>query len=93
MTHDFKAAYEAVKRYGVYYANVDGIAEEAFRIAAGVNGHSGGNSRLDLEESANIKLIQRIANDYIELSHDKVRLQRDDYIRWCRERLAELYKE
>ena len=28
--------------------------------------------------------VKRIAWDYIELSHDKVYNQRDEYIRWCR---------
>lgn len=31
------------------------------------------------------QLISLIANDYFELSHDKIRVQRDDFIRWCRE--------
>lgn len=31
------------------------------------------------------QLIKYIANDYIELSHDRVRGQRDYYIRLCRE--------
>ena len=31
------------------------------------------------------QLIQSIANEYIELSHDKVRWQRDDHIRICKE--------
>jgi hypothetical protein len=30
-----------------------------------------------------------IANEYIELSHDKVRLQRDDHIKWCKQWLDE----
>jgi hypothetical protein len=29
------------------------------------------------------QVIEMIANEYIELSHDKIRLQRDDHIRWC----------
>jgi hypothetical protein len=31
------------------------------------------------------QFIECIANEYIELSHDKVRLQRDDHIRWAKE--------
>lgn len=30
-------------------------------------------------------IIEYIATDYVELSHDKVRWQRDDYVRICRE--------
>ena len=30
-------------------------------------------------------IIRYIANDYVELSHDKVLLQRNDYIKTCRE--------
>ena len=31
------------------------------------------------------ELIKYIANDYVELSHDKVLLQRNEYIQICRE--------
>jgi hypothetical protein len=31
------------------------------------------------------QVIAYIANDYVELSHDKVLWQRDDYIKICRE--------
>ena len=34
------------------------------------------------------QVIEMIANEYIELSHDKIKLQRDDHIRWCKEWLA-----
>jgi hypothetical protein len=30
------------------------------------------------------QIIEMIANEYIELSHDKIKLQRDDHIRWCK---------
>ena len=30
------------------------------------------------------ELIRYIANDYVELSHEKVRIQRDEYIKICR---------
>lgn len=35
------------------------------------------------------QLIAYIANDYLELSHDKVRWQRDNYVEICREWLKE----
>lgn len=38
------------------------------------------------------QVIEMIANEYIELSHDKIRLQRDDHIRWCKKWL-ELNRE
>ena len=31
------------------------------------------------------QVIEMIANDYVELSHDKIRMQAHDHIRWCRE--------
>jgi len=31
------------------------------------------------------QFIECIANEYIELSHDKIRLQRDDHIRWAKD--------
>lgn len=31
------------------------------------------------------EFIQYIAKDYIELSHEKVRIQRDDYVRMARD--------
>ena len=36
------------------------------------------------------RFIQYIANDYFELSYEKVRIQRDDYVRMARELLKEL---
>jgi len=39
------------------------------------------------------QLIAYIANDYVELSYDKVRWQRDDYIKSCREWLEHNDKE
>jgi hypothetical protein len=30
------------------------------------------------------QVIEMIANDYYELSHDKIKLQRDDHLRWCK---------
>lgn len=34
--------------------------------------------------------VRYIANDYVELSYDKVRVQRDDYIRMAKKLLEEL---
>jgi len=31
------------------------------------------------------QFIECIANEYIELSQDKIRLQRDDHVRWAQE--------
>jgi len=38
-----------------------------------------------------VQIIEYIANDYVELSHDKVRLQRDDYMKICRAWLLHNY--
>ena len=40
-------------------------------------------------ESEAISLIKFIARDYVELSHDKVQWQRNDYIKRCRKFLDE----
>ena len=45
--------------------------------------------RLDKLEA----FVMWIARDYVESSHDKVRWQRDDYIKRAKELLAELYAE
>lgn len=34
--------------------------------------------------------VQLIANDYVELSHDKIQWQRDDFIKRARKLLGEL---
>ena len=39
------------------------------------------------------EFIHYIANDYIELSHDKVRVQRDDYVKIAKKLLNELRSE
>jgi hypothetical protein len=31
------------------------------------------------------QIIEMIANEYYELSHDKIKLQRDDHVRWCKQ--------
>ena len=36
------------------------------------------------------EFIHYIANDYIELSHEKVRIQRDDYVRMARDLLEQI---
>ena len=37
-----------------------------------------------IEQLTERQVIEMIANEYIELSHDKIKLQRDDHIRWCK---------
>ena len=37
-----------------------------------------------LKQLTERQVIEMIANEYIELSHDKVLLQRNDHIRWCK---------
>lgn len=37
-----------------------------------------------------LRFVEFIAHDYVELSHEKVRLQRDDYIRRARKLLEDL---
>lgn len=39
---------------------------------------------VDKDYTAMYNFIQYIANDYFELSHEKVRIQRDDYVRMAR---------
>lgn len=39
------------------------------------------------------QLISYIANDYVELSHEKIEWQRNDHIRICKEWLKEHNKE
>lgn len=61
----------------------------------GVFGHA---TVEDLKEAIDeIKRLRNalhiIANDYVELSHDKVRWQRDDHIFLARKALAESYKD
>jgi hypothetical protein len=36
------------------------------------------------------RFIQYIANDYFELSHEKVRIQRDDYVRMARDLVKQI---
>lgn len=36
-----------------------------------------------------IELVEYIANDYVELSHDKIKVQRDDYQRLAKKVLSE----
>ena len=36
------------------------------------------------------EFIEYIAKDYVELSHEKVRIQRDDYIRMARDLMKQI---
>lgn len=40
---------------------------------------------VDKDYTVMYNFIQYIANDYFELSHEKVRIQRDDYVRMARD--------
>ena len=40
---------------------------------------------IDKEYDEMYHFIRYIANDYFELSHEKVRIQRDDYVRMARD--------
>ena len=62
-------------------------------LFSGVFGHA---TVEELKEAADeIERLRRalhiIANDYVELSHDKVRWQRDDHIKTARKALEESY--
>jgi hypothetical protein len=39
------------------------------------------------------RFVYEIANDYFELSHEKIKLQRDDYMRKAKQLLAEIYPD
>ena len=39
------------------------------------------------------EFVRYVARDYIELSHEKVRIQRDDYVRMAREIMNSLNDE
>ena len=52
-------------------------------------------TKVDAEKCKLEKLeafVRWIASDYVESSHDKVRLQRDDYIKRAKQLLDELYE-
>lgn len=49
------------------------------------------NSILTEENEKLLNFVKFIANDYIELSHEKIAVQRDDYVRMAREKLNEHY--
>jgi proline racemase len=36
-----------------------------------------------------VQVIESIANEQVELSHDKIKWQNQDHIRWCKEFLNE----
>lgn len=38
------------------------------------------------------QVIQSIANEQVELSHDKIKWQNDDHIRWCKKFIEEYNK-
>lgn len=38
-------------------------------------------------------LIFVIATDYVELSNDKIRIQRDEHVKWCRDWLEHNSKQ
>ena len=44
-----------------------------------------------LEEA--LQIIASIANERVELSHDKIKWQCDDHIRWCKEFLKRTQDE
>jgi hypothetical protein len=40
-----------------------------------------------------LQVIDSIANDKLELSHDKIKWQAEDHIRWCQKLMKELYEK
>lgn len=42
-------------------------------------------AELEQKNTAMAQFVWMIANDYVELSHDKIRWQRDDYIKKARQ--------
>lgn len=40
-----------------------------------------------------VDFVHFVANDYVELSHDKIRWQRDDYMRRAGKTLEKMYRE
>ena len=42
-------------------------------------------AKLEEENDKLLQFVKYVAWDYIELSHEKVRIQRDDYVRMARE--------
>jgi hypothetical protein len=50
---------------------------------------SGGPNRLQEKLNAYRNMVRFIANDYHELSHDKIAWQRDDWKKRCRKLLEE----
>ena len=45
------------------------------------------------ENNKMFEFVRYIAKDYIELSHEKVRIQRDDYVRMARDIMKSLNDE
>lgn len=48
------------------------------------------NHALIKENAAMKKVLVEIANDYVELSHDKARMQNIDHIKWAKAVLEEI---
>jgi hypothetical protein len=48
---------------------------------------------VDKDYTAMYNFIRYIANDYFELSHEKVRIQRDDYVRMARDLLEKINED
>ena len=70
---------------------------ERLRAYAEINEHTGAYTEANcaFDAIAEIERLRQalhiIANDYVELSHDKVRWQRDDHIKTARKALEESY--
>ena len=45
------------------------------------------------ENNKMFEFVRYVAKDYIELSHEKVRIQRDDYVRMARDIMKSLNDE
>ena len=45
------------------------------------------------ENNKMFEFVRYVATDYIELSHEKVRIQRDDYVRMARDIMRSLNEE
>jgi len=54
---------------------------------------SNGDNQCDERYNKLYEFVRYIATDYFELSHEKVRVQRDDYVRMARKILKELRDE
>lgn len=50
------------------------------------------SDELQIKLDAAEQVIQSIANEQIELSHDKIKWQNEDHIRWCKKFIEEYNK-